>query len=58
MDVIDPYNQALDETGCAHLNEMVQLCYYEKKDWRQCQKELDTFRKCYQEFERRTKNDS
>ncbi|KAI7862819.1 hypothetical protein BDF14DRAFT_1735322 [Spinellus fusiger] len=44
----DPYNARIERTGCAQENEVLQLCIYDKKDWRLCKEEMQKFRKCYQ----------
>ncbi|KAI9494209.1 hypothetical protein BDB00DRAFT_820143 [Zychaea mexicana] len=44
----DPYNARIERTGCAQENEDLQICFYDKKDWRLCQKEMKRFRQCFQ----------
>lgn len=44
----DPYNARIERTGCAKENEDLQLCFYDKKDWRLCQEEMRRFRACFQ----------
>jgi cytochrome c oxidase assembly factor 4 len=46
-DESDPYIERIAKTGCQEENEMLQLCSYEKKDWRLCQEELIKFRECW-----------
>ncbi|KAM3074378.1 hypothetical protein ACMFMF_006391 [Clarireedia jacksonii] len=38
-------------TGCADENSKMTDCYFEKKDWRLCKQELETFRKCWAKHE-------
>ncbi|KAI9020108.1 hypothetical protein CLU79DRAFT_757233 [Phycomyces nitens] len=44
----DPYNARIEKTGCAEENEILQLCFYDKKDWRLCKEEMQRFRTCFQ----------
>ncbi|KAI9317886.1 hypothetical protein BX666DRAFT_1856543 [Dichotomocladium elegans] len=44
----DPYNARIERTGCAQENEDLQLCFYDKKDWRLCKEEMKRFRECFQ----------
>jgi len=44
---------AIEQSGCAELNDIVILCYERTKDWRRCSNELQNFRDCYQRFEQR-----
>ena len=44
----DPYNARIERTGCAQENEDLQICFYDKKDWRLCQEEMKRFRQCFQ----------
>ncbi|KAI9308675.1 hypothetical protein BJ944DRAFT_259821 [Cunninghamella echinulata] len=43
----DPYNARIEKTGCAQENEDLQLCFYDKRDWRLCKEEMQRFRKCF-----------
>ncbi|KAI8329589.1 hypothetical protein BD560DRAFT_293556, partial [Blakeslea trispora] len=43
----DPYNARIEKTGCYKENEALQLCFYDKKDWRLCQEEMKAFRACF-----------
>uniref|UniRef100_A0A0B7A3W9 CHCH domain-containing protein n=2 Tax=Arion vulgaris TaxID=1028688 RepID=A0A0B7A3W9_9EUPU len=42
----DPVDAMINKTGCLQLHIAVQECIGEKKDWRECQKEVAEFRKC------------
>jgi cytochrome c oxidase assembly factor 4 len=42
----NPVEAMINKTGCLQLHYAVQECMGEKKDWRQCQKEVTEFRKC------------
>jgi len=46
--LIDP----VEETGCETQNDAVLLCYAGTKDWRKCKKELETFKKCMELYEK------
>lgn len=48
LDEEDPYNARIERTGCAQENEDLQICFYDKKDWRLCAKEMQRFRQCFQ----------
>ncbi|KAL1924993.1 uncharacterized protein VTP21DRAFT_4647 [Calcarisporiella thermophila] len=43
----DEYNERIKRTGCAKENEDLQLCFYDTRDWRKCQKEMDAFKECW-----------
>ncbi|KAI8056294.1 uncharacterized protein B0P05DRAFT_440670, partial [Gilbertella persicaria] len=43
----EPYNARIKKTGCFEENEALQLCFYDTKDWRQCQEEMKAFRDCF-----------
>ncbi|KAI8096522.1 uncharacterized protein BX664DRAFT_324180 [Halteromyces radiatus] len=43
----DPYNARIEKTGCAQENEDLQLCFYDKRDWRLCKEEMQRFRQCF-----------
>lgn len=43
----DPYNLRIEKTGCAQENEDLQLCFYDKRDWRLCKDEMQRFRQCF-----------
>ncbi|KAI8372374.1 hypothetical protein EDC96DRAFT_500878 [Choanephora cucurbitarum] len=43
----DPYNARIEKTGCYKENEALQLCFYDKRDWRLCQEEMKAFRACF-----------
>lgn len=42
----DPVEKMLKKTGCLELHYAVQECVAETRDWRQCQKQVQEFRKC------------
>lgn len=42
----DPVEAMINRTGCLKLHYAVQECFGEKRDWRECQKEVTEFRKC------------
>ncbi|KAH9520020.1 hypothetical protein Btru_071485 [Bulinus truncatus] len=46
---VDPVEAMINKTGCLQLHYAVQECIGEKKDWRQCQKEVTEFRKCMEQ---------
>lgn len=48
-DDIDPVEQMMKRTGCLELHYKVQECIAESKDWRKCQKEVNDFKKCFDE---------
>ncbi|PQE31008.1 CHCH domain-containing protein [Rutstroemia sp. NJR-2017a WRK4] len=43
----DEWDKRIFSTGCAAENSKMTNCYFEKKDWRLCKQELETFRKCW-----------
>jgi cytochrome c oxidase assembly factor 4 len=43
----DPYNARIERTGCYQENEDLQLCFFDKKDWRLCKDEMQKFRDCF-----------
>lgn len=43
---VDP----VEATGCQIQNDAVLLCYAETKDWRKCQKELEAFKQCMDQY--------
>ena len=54
----DPYYTILEKSGCAKYHYALQDCYSEKRDWRECKKEMDEFKKCnmaQQKLKNRTK---
>ncbi|KFH47516.1 Cytochrome oxidase assembly factor-like protein [Hapsidospora chrysogenum ATCC 11550] len=36
-------------TGCAEENAKMTDCYFEKKDWRACAKEMEQFKQCWKQ---------
>ncbi|KAI8376067.1 uncharacterized protein BYT42DRAFT_516803 [Radiomyces spectabilis] len=44
----DPYNARIERTGCAQESEDLQICFFDKKDWRLCKDEMLKFRACFQ----------
>lgn len=53
-DDIDPVEQMMKRTGCLELHYKVQECIAESKDWRKCQKEVNDFKKCFDESRKRS----
>ncbi|KAJ3088862.1 hypothetical protein HK102_007759 [Quaeritorhiza haematococci] len=43
----DPYVVRLKQSGCYDQHITLQDCYWDKKDWRQCQSEIRAFRECF-----------
>ncbi|KAI1490303.1 hypothetical protein F5X96DRAFT_669857 [Biscogniauxia mediterranea] len=51
----DDWDKRIYSTGCADENAKLTDCYYEKKDWRECKKEIgaefpeqmEVFRECW-----------
>lgn len=50
----DHVTSAIRKTGCFQFHEKLQECYIEKKDWRDCSKEMQEFRRCMQKIQRTT----
>lgn len=48
MEEEDPWNKRISETGCFQENEDLQICRYDKGDWRKCLKEMKAFRDCWE----------
>ena len=42
----DPFYTIIEKSGCAQYHYALQDCYAEKKDWRECKKEMEEFKKC------------
>lgn len=55
-DDIDPIEQMMKRTGCLELHYKVQECIAESKDWRKCQKEVNDFKKCFDESRKRSQS--
>ena len=45
----DPYESAIERSGCAQYHHDLQDCYLEHGDWRKCQREMQEFKKCVDE---------
>ncbi|KAH7045289.1 hypothetical protein B0J12DRAFT_742214 [Macrophomina phaseolina] len=43
----DDWDKRIFSTGCAVENSKMTDCYFEKKDWRACKKEMEAFRECW-----------
>ncbi|CCC70446.1 hypothetical protein NCAS_0E03760 [Naumovozyma castellii] len=43
----DEWDQRITDTGCYVENLALQLCHAETNDWRQCFKEMEFFRQCW-----------
>ncbi|KAI0014874.1 hypothetical protein F4780DRAFT_784700 [Xylariomycetidae sp. FL0641] len=50
----DEWDKRIFSTGCADENMKMTDCYFEKKDWRACKKEMEIFRECW----KRNNNDA
>lgn len=48
----DPYDNALNKTGCNALNEAVLECYYDHRDWRVCQPQVLAFKACFEKYQK------
>ncbi|KAI2636670.1 hypothetical protein GGS21DRAFT_512591 [Xylaria nigripes] len=46
----DEWEKRIFSTGCADENAKLTDCYYEKKDWRACKKEMEIFRACWKKY--------
>ena len=42
----DPFYTIIENSGCSKYHYALQDCYIEKKDWRECKKEMEEFRRC------------
>ena len=49
IDVEDKYTQIIEASGCKDQNDTLLECYYEAKDWRPCQAQLQAFKICMAE---------
>ncbi|KAH7077533.1 hypothetical protein BKA63DRAFT_410948 [Paraphoma chrysanthemicola] len=54
----DDWDKRIFSTGCADENAKLTDCYYEKKDWRACKQEMETFRQCWQRHGNDKRTDS
>ena len=52
-EVEDPYENAIERSGCARYHHALQDCYLEHGDWRKCQEEMQEFRRCVDEQNKR-----
>ncbi|KAI0973494.1 hypothetical protein F4678DRAFT_426909 [Xylaria arbuscula] len=43
----DEWDKRIFSTGCADENSTLTECYWVKKDWRACKKEMEIFRACW-----------
>ncbi|KAI2608035.1 CHCH domain-containing protein [Hypoxylon sp. NC1633] len=43
----DEWDKRIFSTGCADENAKLTDCYFEKKDWRACKKEMEIFKACW-----------
>jgi len=43
----DDWDKRIIQTGCAPENLKLTDCYWDKKDWRQCQEEMKIFQDCW-----------
>jgi len=43
----------VEETGCSPQNDAILLCFDRTKDWRKCKPEMEAFKTCFQEYQRR-----
>ncbi|CCD22444.1 Coa4p NDAI_0A02870 [Naumovozyma dairenensis CBS 421] len=44
----DVWDKRINATGCYIENLALQLCHADTNDWRQCFKEMEMFKKCWQ----------
>ncbi|RCK67055.1 Cytochrome oxidase assembly factor 4 [Candida viswanathii] len=44
----DEWDKRILKTGCYQENLNLQLCHADKGDWRQCLKEMQLFRECWE----------
>lgn len=50
----DPVERMISRTGCAELHYAVQECMAEHQDWRVCQSQVQTFKDCMMNFQKRS----
>ncbi|CEJ59316.1 hypothetical protein PEBR_39264 [Penicillium brasilianum] len=43
----DDWDKRIYSTGCHTEQDKMNDCYYAKKDWRACSKEMEAFRECW-----------
>ncbi|KAF4595483.1 Cytochrome oxidase assembly factor 4 [Ophiocordyceps camponoti-floridani] len=44
----DEWDKRIFSTGCAEENAKLTDCYFDKKDWRACTAEMESFKQCWQ----------
>ncbi|PFH61634.1 hypothetical protein XA68_16809 [Ophiocordyceps unilateralis] len=47
VDEPDEWDKRIFSTGCAEENAKLTDCYFDKKDWRACTAEMESFRQCW-----------
>jgi len=54
----DEFEARIKRTQCYSQYEALQECYFKAgKDWRQCQKEAQSFKRCFQEHLKRIRDE-
>lgn len=43
----DDWDKRIFSTGCSAEQTKMNDCYFDKKDWRTCRKEMEIFRECW-----------
>ncbi|KAE8316908.1 hypothetical protein BDV41DRAFT_573410 [Aspergillus transmontanensis] len=43
----DEWDKRIFSTGCSVEQDKMNDCYFAKKDWRACKKEMEAFRECW-----------
>ncbi|BCR88121.1 coiled-coil-helix-coiled-coil-helix domain-containing protein [Aspergillus chevalieri] len=43
----DDWDKRIFSTGCAIEQDKLNDCFFNKKDWRKCQKQMAAFRECW-----------
>ncbi|KAI4860874.1 hypothetical protein F4820DRAFT_91703 [Hypoxylon rubiginosum] len=51
----DDWDKRIFSTGCADENAKLTDCYFDKKDWRACKKEMEIFRACWKKHNNDTR---
>ena len=46
-DVRDPFDDGIRNSGCQTQHEQLQECYQKFHDWRKCKEEMDAFKRCF-----------
>ncbi|KAH7323647.1 hypothetical protein BKA65DRAFT_598220 [Rhexocercosporidium sp. MPI-PUGE-AT-0058] len=54
----DEWDKRIFSTGCAVENTKMTDCYWEKKDWRLCKDEMESFKKCWKQHQNDKRTDS